>query len=74
MVGSAIGLELTEVSRPFMMEWDLEYLSMVKESGMVMRLYKRYVDDSNQVAEVPPVGVKYDGTLRRIVHCEECWP
>ena len=72
MEGGAIGLELTgAVSRPFMMEWDLEYLSMVKESGMVMRLYKRYVDDSNQVAEVPPVGVKYDCTLRRIVQCEE---
>ena len=25
-----------------------------------MRLYKRYVDDLNQVAEVPPAGSKFD--------------
>ena len=57
----AIGLELTgAVSRPFMRSWDLRYLVMVANAGMAMRMYKRYVDDFNQVAEVPPAGAVYD--------------
>ena len=35
------------------------------------RMFKRYVDDSNQAAVVPPVGTKYDSDLRRIVQYEE---
>ena len=72
MEGGAIGLELTgAVNRPFMMSWDLRYLNMVRESGMTMKMFKRYVDDSNQAAEVPPVGTKYDSDLRRIMQYEE---
>ena len=33
---------------------------MVKNVGIKMWMYKRYVDDSNQAAEVPPVGYKYE--------------
>ena len=51
MEGGAIGLELTgAVSRAFMMSWDKKYLEMVRKAGIKMRLYKRYIDDSNQVA------------------------
>ena len=32
-----------------------------------MSLYERYVDDSNQVAIVPPPGAKYDGNLKKVV-------
>ena len=67
--GGPIGLELTgAVSRPFMMLWDRVYLKMVKNAGLNMRLYERYVDDSNQVAEVPPPGFKYDKASRKVVY------
>ena len=29
------------------------------------------MDDSNQAAEVPPVGSKFDRTLGRIVQCDD---
>ena len=52
--GGAIGLELTgAVSRPFMQKWDRQYLEKVRTAGITMPLYKRYIDDSNQVAKVP---------------------
>ena len=35
-----------------------------------MRLYERYVDDSNQVAEVPPAGSKYDRERKKIIYDE----
>ena len=48
--GGPIGLELTgAVSRAFMMMWDELYLKAVKDEGLVMLLYYRYVDDSNQI-------------------------
>ena len=69
--GGPIGLELTgAVSRPFMMMWDKSYLKMLKQAGLFMRLYERYVDDSNQVAEVPPAGSKYDRERKKIIYDE----
>ena len=48
--GGPIGLELTgAVSRAFMMMWDELYLRAVEDEGLVMLLYYRYVDDSNQI-------------------------
>ena len=38
-------------SRPFMARWDRLYLEKVKEAGIGMKLFSRYVDDSNQIAE-----------------------
>ena len=50
--GGPIGLELTgALHRPFMMRWDKLYLEAVEAAGIKMRLYERYVDDSNQIAE-----------------------
>ena len=50
--GGPIGLELTgAVSRAFMMMWDELYLKAVEEEGLVMLLYYRYVDDSNQIVQ-----------------------
>ena len=55
--GSPIGLELSgAVSRPFMMYQDSMYLDKVEKAGMNMMMYKRYIDESNQVAVVPPPG------------------
>ena len=66
--GGPIGLELTgAVSRPFMMYWDRVYLDMVKAAGVDMKMYERYIDDSNQVAVVPPPGSWYDSNQKKVV-------
>ena len=50
--GGPIGLELTGVlARVFMMSWDKKYLKAVTDNGLLMIMYARYVDDSNQIAE-----------------------
>ena len=69
--GGPIGLELTgAVSRPFMARWDRKYLENVRKAGMKMLLYERYVDDSNQVAVVPPRGWEYDRGEKKVVESQ----
>ena len=66
--GGPIGLELTgAVSRAFMWRWDKLYLERVRNAGMEMMMYERYVDDSNQVAVIPPPGSRYCVDQRKIV-------
>ena len=66
--GGPIGLELTgAVSRVFMARWDRMYRKKVKNAGINMLLYERYVDDSNQVAEVPPLEMEYDREKKKMV-------
>ena len=66
--GGPIGLELTgAVSRAFMARWDKLYLKRVKDAGIKMHMYERYVDDSNQVATVPPKGAKYDKRKKKVI-------
>ena len=68
LAGGSIGLELTgAVSRPFMLRWDVMYLDKVRKAGVCMEMYERYVDDSNQVAVVPPLGAKYDKAKKKVV-------
>ena len=40
------------------------------KTGVKMRLHERYVDDSNQGAEVPPPGSKYDKERRNVIQDE----
>ena len=66
--GGAIGLELTgAVSRAFMMKWDKLYLTKAKTAGITMGMYKRYVDDSNQLVKVSPPGSKYNENTGKLV-------
>ena len=66
--GGPIGLELTgAASRAFMKRWDRLYLEMVQKAGGRMMLFERYVDDSNQMAVVPPPGSRYDVDKQKIV-------
>ena len=68
MAGGSIGLELTgAVSRPFMLRWDQLYRANIKKAGLNLTMYERYVDDSNQVAVVPPPGAKYDVDTKKVV-------
>ena len=50
-----------------MWRWDRLYLEKVQRAGLRMALYERYVDDSNQIAEVPPPGSRYDTEQERLV-------
>ena len=46
--GRSIGLELTGVLvQIFMLRWDERFKEAVKELGLPLYLYKRYVDDIN---------------------------
>ena len=66
--GGPIGLELTgAVSRAFMWRWDKLYLEKVQNAGIKMLVYERYVDDSNQIAVVPPPGSTYDKERKKII-------
>ena len=48
--GCPIGLDLSQgVARAVMMLYDRLYLEKVKDEGMDMRMYARYIDDSNQI-------------------------
>ena len=49
------------------MYWDRVYLDMVKAAGVDMKMYERYIDDSNQVAVVPPPGSWYDSNQKKVV-------
>ena len=53
--GGPIELELTgAVSRAVMLKWDKMYLRRIKKADIKILLNERYVDDSNQMAMVPP--------------------
>ena len=74
MGGGSIGLELTgAVSRPFMLRWDTLYRENLKKASQDIDLdldlvmYERYVDDSNQLAIIPPPGARYDADIKRVV-------
>ena len=72
MAGGSIGLELTgAVSRPFMLRWDHLYKANVSKAGMNLQMYERYVDDSNQVAIVPPPGAQYDSVNKKVIIDED---
>ena len=66
--GGPIGFELTEaVSKAVMWRWDKIYVKRVKKAGIKILLYKRYVDDSNQVAMSQPLGAKYHNDTQKSV-------
>ena len=65
-------MELTgAVARPFMLMYDDLYKKRVKTAGIELKMYERYIDDSNQVAVVPPPGSKYDPVSKKVVVGDE---
>ena len=63
--GGSIGLELTgNIAQVYMIWWDRTLKSRLAESGILVRLMKRYVDDVNLAAQEVPLGARYeDGRL-----------
>ena len=47
--------------------YDDLYLNNVQKAGIEMLMYERYIDDSNQVAVVPPPGSMYDAVSKKVV-------
>ena len=57
--GGPIGLEITGVlSRLVMLWWDQQFLGKLEKLGIVMMLYKRYVDDGNMALQAVQVGTR----------------
>ena len=50
--GGPIGLKLTGIlAEVVMMDWDKRFLQTLRENGIVMRMYGRYVDDETNIAQ-----------------------
>lgn len=61
--GSPIGLHLTCVSAQLFMIWrDKQLHIKMKQIGLELRMYKKYVDDINKVMDVTTPGLRFDGT------------
>ena len=54
-----------------MIRWDRLYLKKVDRAGVDMQLYKRYMDDSNQVGIVPPPGSEYCPTTKKLIYNQD---
>ena len=68
--GGPIGLKLTVVlAQIFMIWWDQEFASRLKEVGIVQTMNKRYVDDINIAVQATVPGLRYrDGQLTMVGH------
>ena len=55
-----------------MLRCDKLYKGRVRQAGMSMNImkYERYIDDSNQVAVVPPPGATYDPITKKMISDE----
>ena len=59
--GGSIGLELTgNIAQVFMIWWDRAFRSRLSDTGILVRLNKRYVDDVNVAADEVPLGTRYE--------------
>ena len=70
--GGAIGADLTgKIARCVMSLWDVTYMRKLREAGIHIDLYKRYVDDQLDVC--PPItpGWTYNPKNRRMEYSEE---
>ena len=60
--GDPIGLQLTGVlAQHFMVWWDRELGDKLVRIGLKLWMYKRYVDDINNIMTPPKLGVRFDG-------------
>lgn len=65
--GGPIGDELSQaVARLVMLWWDKKYIEKCERCGVELLLFKRYVDDVNQVVIPPEPGVSYEEGAMRV--------
>ena len=61
--GGAIGLELTGLlARIYMIWWDKRFLQICAQNQVIVKIYKRYVDDINILLKYIGHGYRYNGT------------
>ena len=61
--GGPIGLQLTGIlAQLFMIWWDKQIQTTMKQLGLELRMYKSYVDDINMVMKATKPGLRFDGT------------
>ena len=59
--GGAIGLKVTQaLARLYMMWWDQKFLESANRAGAQIKMYKRYVDDTNIILKGLAASVKWD--------------
>ena len=63
-----IGLKASGgISRLFMIWWDRMFISLACMAGLLVYMYKRYVDDGNIVLEAVPSNKVYDENETKLV-------
>ena len=67
--GGGIGDKLAQAAaRLYLIWWDNEFLCLVQSSGLVIRVYKRYVDDGNIKGCAVSPGLCWDENSRNVVN------
>ena len=67
--GQPIGDKLAQAAaRLYMIWWDKCFLVLLESSGVVVRLFKRYVDDGNMKLIALEPGAQWDDSTKTIVH------
>ena len=65
--GGPIGDTLAQAAaRLYMIWWDKSFVILLESSGIVVRLYKRYVDDGNVKVKALDPGAVWDPTLETV--------
>ena len=65
--GGAIGLKVTQaVARLYMMWWDKQFLALADKAGAEIKMYKRYVDDTNIIIKTLNPGQRWDKVAQQI--------
>ena len=68
--GLPIGLDLTRaVARLVMLDWDQQFLQLVRSNNITFHMYSRYIDDTANGAEALKAGTRWsDEEERMILH------
>ena len=70
--GGAIGSELTgSLANAFMLWWDDKLTKLVREAGVNMELFERYVDDCTEIVEVIEKGWRYNKDTTQLEWTQE---
>ena len=70
--GGAIGTEIAgEISKVYMNRWDQKLVRRLKLLGIMVQLYKRYVDDTLILFDTLKPGVIYDPCANKLKHCPD---
>ena len=65
--GGSIGERFTQaLARLVMLDWDREFLKVAQENNVVMIMYKRYIDDVNELLRALPAGTRWNAETKEM--------